>query len=83
MLFSDRGRRADRYPWFEWKMRLFVVGAALGVGGMVLEMDWVVVLAIVVLFTGFLLRFVPGGTGVSEGDEDEEEVEEGEADGWD
>lgn len=75
MLFVDRGRRADRYPWIEWKMRLFVVGAALGVGGMVLEMDWIIVLAIVVLFCGFLLRFVPGGRGVSAEDDTGEDGE--------
>jgi hypothetical protein len=66
----DRRRRADRYPWFEWKARLFAIGAALGVGGMILESDWVIAGAVLVLFSGFLLRFAPGGQGMVEDEED-------------
>ena len=63
--FMDRRRRADRYPWLEWKVRLFVVGASLAVAGMAIEIQWLVVVAIVILFAGFLIRFLPGGTGES------------------
>ncbi len=62
-MLIDRHRRADRYPWLEWKVRLFVVGAGLAVVGMALETQWIVAVAIVILFVGFLIRFLPGGRG--------------------
>ncbi len=65
LLFVDRDRRADEYPWLEWKVRLFVIGAALAVGGMVLEMDWLILVAVAFLAAGFLIRFLPGGKGVT------------------
>lgn len=67
----DRSRRAEHYPWLVWKVRLFVIGASLSVGGMVLERDWIIWIGIVVLLAGFLIRFLPGGKGV--GNEEEEE----------
>lgn len=69
LIFMDRSRRADHYPWLEWKVRLFVIGAALAVGGMVLEEGWIIGVAIVVLIAGFMLRFLPGGQGVRHRDE--------------
>lgn len=64
LLFLDRSRRADRYPWLLWKVRLFVIGAGLAVGGMVMDLDWLIMVAGVFLLGGFLIRFLPGGTGV-------------------
>lgn len=69
LVFLDRSRKADEYPWLLWKVRLFVIGAGLAVGGMLLEMDWVVFAAIVVLAAAFLVRFLPGGRGEVKGDE--------------
>jgi hypothetical protein len=69
MIFLDRGRRADHYPWLEWKVRLFVIGAALAIGGMIMDEGWLIGVAIVVLAAGFGLRFLPGGQGVRSEDE--------------
>ncbi len=41
-----------------------------------MEIDWLVLVATVVLGVGFLLRFLPGGTGKVEGEEEGEEGEE-------
>ena len=57
-LLLDRSRRERRY--LEWKVRLFVAGAVLGVAGMALEDGWLVGGGIAVLLAGVLLRFVPG-----------------------
>lgn len=82
-MFMDRSRRAEAYPWLVWKVRLFVIGASLSVGGMVLERDWIIWIGIVVLLAGFLIRFLPGGKGLRpEGEDDawqgewDEEAEE-------
>ena len=69
LIFLDRSRRADDYPWLLWKVRLFVIGAGLAVGGMVMDLDWLILIAIVFLLGGFLVRFLPGGTGVVEDEE--------------
>ena len=65
LLFMDRHRRADSYPWFEWKVRLFVLGAAVAVAGIALEREWMTSVALLILLAAFLLRFLPGGKGVS------------------
>ncbi len=70
LVFLDRSRRAREYPWLEWKVRLFTVGASLAVGGMLLRIDWLITVAILVLVAGFVLRFVQGGTGVDPEEED-------------
>lgn len=78
LLFMDRRRRADEYPWLMWKVRLFVIGACLAVGGMVMDLGWLILLAIGVLAAGFLIRFLPGGTGASRDDGTEDgAVDEG------
>ena len=59
----DRSRKAGRYPWLEWKVRLFVLGACMAVAGMTMEIRWLVAVAIAILFGGFLIRFLPGGRG--------------------
>jgi hypothetical protein len=73
MVFMERNRRADDYPWLQWKVRLFAIGAGLALGGVILEWGWLIPAAILVLVAGFALRFLPGGTGVREEDPDEEE----------
>jgi hypothetical protein len=73
MVFMERNRRADDYPWLQWKVRLFAIGAGLALGGVILEWGWLIPAAIIVLVAGFALRFLPGGTGVREEDAEEEE----------
>ena len=70
MVFLDRRRRAG--PYLEWKVRLFVVAAVLGLAGIYLDERWLTGTAIVLLFGGLALRFLPTG--------DEEEHEEEGAD---
>ena len=68
-LFFDGSKRAARH--LEWKVRLFVVGAGLGLSGMYLEETWLTGAGIVVLLAGELLRFAPGGGSTErEGDGD-------------
>jgi hypothetical protein len=43
----------------EWRVRVFGVGAVLALAGIYLRLDWLVNVALVVLVTGFLLRFLP------------------------
>ncbi len=59
----DRGRKAGRYPWLAWKVRFFVLGAAVAIVGMAMAIQWLVAIAIVILFGGFLIRFLPRGRG--------------------
>ena len=73
MVFLDRRRRAG--PYLEWKVRLFVVAAVLGLAGIYLEERWLTGTAIVLLLGGLALRFLPTG---EEGEPDEEEEEDGE-----
>lgn len=58
VLRLDRTRRAGRH--LEWKVRLFAVGAVLGLAGIFLEERWLTGTAIVVLAGGALLRFGDG-----------------------
>ena len=75
MVFMERNRRANDYPWLQWKVRLFAIGAGLALGGVILDWGWLIPAAIIVLVAGFALRFLPGGTGVREEDPEEEEEE--------
>ncbi|MEX2529038.1 MAG: hypothetical protein WEA09_15510 [Gemmatimonadota bacterium] len=92
-MFLDRGRRAPAYPWLEWKVRFFVIGAMLALGGMAMSIEWLVWLAFVFLALGFLTRFLPAGKGRGQVESDEStepnqlgarEVEDGrdESDWW-
>jgi hypothetical protein len=76
-MLIDRGRRADRYPWLEWKVRLFLLGACMAIAGMLLEMQWIVAVALAILVLAFLVRFMPGGKG-----EDAEPGPEPDTTGW-
>ena len=62
MVFLDRSQRAGRY--LEWKVRIFIVAAVVGLTGIYLEERWLTGSAIVILFAGIALRFIPvqGGT---------------------
>ncbi len=64
-LFMDRHRRADSYPWFQWKVRLFLLGAAVAVVGIALELEWLTSISILILVAAFLMRFLRGGKGES------------------
>lgn len=50
-------RKGSDSGHLEWRVRLFALGAGLGLGGIFLEEPWMIWAAIVVLFLGFLLRF--------------------------
>ncbi len=64
MVFLDRNRDGGDDPWLLAKVRLFAVGAALALGGILLDQAWLVWAAIGALVGGVLLRFVPArGTG--------------------
>lgn len=58
MFRPDRSRRRAG-PWLEWKVRIFVTGAVLGLAGIYLDERWMVGAAIVVLLLGMGLRFLP------------------------
>jgi hypothetical protein len=68
LLFVNRGPRADRHPWFEWKVRLFLAGAAIALVGIATGRDWIVAVATFVLFAAFVLRFFPRGRGPWDGE---------------
>ena len=56
-MLLDRKKRAGKY--LEWKVRLFSVAAVFALAGMYTENRWLVGIAIALLFSGFLLRFLP------------------------
>lgn len=75
MLRPDRSRdREVRH--LEWRIRLFGVGAILGLVGIATEIEWFIWGALAVLLVGFVLRFLPG-----EGEGGEEGTEEGDVHG--
>ena len=57
--------------YLEWRIRLFGAGAILGMMGIFFEARWMIWMAIGVLVTGLLLRFLdrPGPEEVDPGDE--------------
>jgi len=73
MVFLDRARRAG--PYLAWKVRLFAVAAVLGLAGIYLNERWLTGTAIVLLFAGLLLRFLPTG-GVDADEEADGEPDE-------
>lgn len=75
LIFADRTRKAEDYPWLAWKVRVFSVGAVLAVYGMVQDDNRILAVATFILFIGFMMRFLPGGRGVVEGEEDLDEEE--------
>ena len=53
----EQSGRSD--PYLPWKVRLFVIGAALALVGMALVMRWLVWAGIGILVVALLLRFLP------------------------
>ncbi len=43
----------------EWRIRLFGIGAVLGLGGIFLEAAWLVTVALVVLLVGIAVSYTP------------------------
>lgn len=78
MIILDRRRRAG--PHLEWKIRIFVVAAVLGLAGIYLDERWLTGPAIVLLFGGLSLRFLPTGESETDGEDDGSE-EDAEAEG--
>lgn len=68
----DRRRHAG--PYLEWKVRIFAVAAVLGLAGIYFDERWLTGGAILILFGGLALRFLPTG----EPSSDEEGLEEAE-----
>ena len=58
-MLLDRRRKVGRY--LEWKVRLFAVGAVLGLAGIYTDQRWMTAAAIGVLALGMGFRFLPGG----------------------
>ena len=59
MLRASRERPTEAaHKWVYPKIATFVVGASLGLAGMVGNIDWLVNVAIAILAVGFLMRFV-------------------------
>lgn len=56
MFRVSREKAAGRF--FVVKTFLFVLGASLGIAGMVSQRDWLVVIAIVVLAIGVIFRLI-------------------------
>ena len=45
--------------FLEWRIRIFIVGAFIALVGIYFDEQWITGLAIVVLITGFFIRFLP------------------------
>jgi hypothetical protein len=58
-------------------VRIFVAGAVLGLAGIFLDEAWLRIGAIVVLASGMLLRFLPGGRARAEEENEDEGVDGG------
>lgn len=59
MFRPSRSGTSDTGPLLAWRVRSFVIGAALALAGMGLDVGWLVWLGIGVLAVGLLLRFLP------------------------
>lgn len=60
-------------PFLEWRVRLMGAGAIVALIGFWAEANWLVNVAIVLLFVGFMLRFAGGReTDPDEGLDDED-----------
>ena len=68
LLRRDRG---GPDPWLDWKVRLFAVGAGLGLAGIYLESGWLILAAVAVLFGGVTLRWIPGAGDSEDADDGE------------
>ncbi|MSR19648.1 MAG: hypothetical protein EXR91_01520 [Gemmatimonadetes bacterium] len=59
-LLLDRQRCPSRY--LAWKIRIFSVAAVVALVGMYLNNPWITGAALVLLFVGMMLRFLPEPT---------------------
>ena len=80
-MFYSREKRGDD-PLLQWKLRCLILGGGIMLLGMLLQLRWLVGLAMVVVFFGFLLRFFgprdeedEGDTAGTESDEHEDEAD--------
>ncbi len=53
------GPTVGRTALLEWRIGAFFTGAVLGLGGIFLEISWLVIAALFVLLGGFALRALP------------------------
>jgi hypothetical protein len=77
MVFLDRSRRAG--PYLEWKVRIFVLAAVLGLAGIYLQERWLTGSAIGLLFAGLALRVLATGEGGEDDPHDEDDEDDGSA----
>ncbi len=79
-LFRPSRARRGPDPYYHWKVIVFSIGAAFGLGGIFTEHDWMILVAIPVLAVGVALRWLPrpGDAAPGRGDDGEEEKDEGE-----
>ena len=54
---SDPSVRSRQF--LEWRIRIFIAGALIALVGIYFDEQWITGLAIVVLITGFFIRFLP------------------------
>jgi hypothetical protein len=78
----DRDRPPEEDPFLIWKVRLFVLGGGLGIGGMVMEMPWMLWTGVAILAAGWILRFRTGEEAAKRrvswpSDDEDEEFEAG------
>jgi hypothetical protein len=66
-------------PYLEWKVRIFLLGALLGLIGVARESSLLVGGAILVLLVGVLLRLLRGAPGAEWGQIPEEEEDDGQS----
>jgi hypothetical protein len=66
----DRSRRAGRF--LAWKIRIFSAGAVLALAGIYLDDRRLTGGAIIILVSGAVLRFLPGGRKTESAGEDEQ-----------
>lgn len=74
-LFRPSRERRGPDPYYHWKVILFSIGAAFGLGGIFTDYDWLVLVAIPILAVGVALRWLPskdGGDATGTPEESEE-----------
>lgn len=59
-MFIGRRDHSDAIGHLNWRIRLFSIGAGLGIGGIWIDNSWLINGAILALVAGMAVRFVPG-----------------------
>lgn len=68
-MFFRRGTSHHDDPWLAEKLWLFTAGAVAAIAGMLLDSDWLMAVAALLLAAGVFIRFLPrGGDGGDGGD---------------